>query len=272
MRCYLKNKPKVLIRAWGGLGNQFFQIILALSIATNRNGKVLVDSASGYIKDKYHRRYMLEEIFNIDAEKVKRPRLYYFLLRNLSKFSKYFSKCYITDSRIIELNSHLTCDSIVCEGYFQSGYDYNKIRRMVAGKIALKSTGKSKSYYRKEVAVHVRITDHASEFCMGQFIKTVIERYGHDWSLVTILTNDIDATRLLLKNFEIKFECIEADELEALNYLAHSQNVIIGYSSFGWMGAFLNKDANVFCPKANFSDLNFVWNDEKILDQWVAVK
>ena len=60
-------KNTIIIKVWGGLGNQLFQFAFAKSYQLKNNCNVYIDSSTGFNNDPYKREFVLDQ-FNISLK------------------------------------------------------------------------------------------------------------------------------------------------------------------------------------------------------------
>ena len=68
----MENNKAVVMKIAGGLGNQLFQYAMGKSLAYRNDSQLILDNLSGFQKDPYKRRFLLNQ-FNIKCSYIK-PR------------------------------------------------------------------------------------------------------------------------------------------------------------------------------------------------------
>jgi hypothetical protein len=204
---YKINSKKVVVKIFGGLGNQMFQYAIGRSIAKYNGMDFLIESKSGFKNDFYERRFGLSH-FNIIADEVdpkilpkkvvKRSR-FNFIQRIIDFFDNRFPYVnYLLDSKYWEIvyeknlyynlsvfkfskNKYLT-------GYWQSELYFKDIRDDLLNEFSLKHPLDSINYQFSEkikntnsVGVHYRRLHGVSNGLISKSNSTVLGIVSDDY-------------------------------------------------------------------------------------------
>jgi hypothetical protein len=266
----------IVTKLKGGLGNQMFQYVVGLAIASQKKEVLKID-VTGYDDVRYinadtPRTYRLFP-FNLsgvvatkeEALKSRNP------LGILSKVlracnQKVFKKNYVDYDASFFKNSPK-----YIEGYFQSEKNFMEVKDVVRGEFTLKKEyesgifleEKNKIDSTKSVSVHIRRGDYVNDSKTNSFHGTCSKEYYE--KAMNIVKEKVDSPLFYFFSDDIEWvkkEFGEADtfvfisnpkledyeELLLMSYCSHN---IIANSSFSWWGAWLNKnpDKIVIAPK-----------------------
>jgi hypothetical protein len=133
-------KKKVITRIFGGLGNQLFCYAVAKKIAIINNAELIIDNISGFEKDNYNRKYLLNN-FNIQSRLItKKEILYpfsryrYSILRRFNKFLNFENRFYIQhegvdfDKRVLNISIK---KKLYLEACWQSENYFHDIKEII---------------------------------------------------------------------------------------------------------------------------------------------
>lgn len=285
---------KVIIRLYGGLGNQLFQYAAGLNYAKLNNAKLLLDIDSGFIFDKkYKRRFNLGYFninYNIDKSSIilKLMRIFFFkkichkLLKSkfiFSKDSNYF-KCEKIDKKYnrIYLDGHFINKDVI-----NNTLDVLK-ENIVINKSYNLQINSSIINYDDVIAIHIRWFGNDL-----LFVEKDIGKYYYKNSILYFInkfkkvsfhfyTDDINKTSLFIKNLNLEIDHSimsngnTSDEVAAIELvdLIQYKYKIIGVSTFSWWAAALTKhdDSIIICPP-NFPESNKHWSLKYLkLNNW----
>lgn len=264
---------KIIVRLFGGIGNQFFQYAVGRALATKHKGELLLDDSllQRHRRGVTYRNYELD-VYNINAQKllkkerlilqfrVWRPFRYLYATGILkSSFIYYREPHYEFDPKIHQLNGNL-----IAEGHWQSERYFadiadklrhelqpiapppNNVRRLL-DQIANENS----------VSLHVRRHDYLScPKASANFFVCNLEYYSRAVSVIAERTmNPVfyifsDDPGWVAKEFQIDFPMVLASRpqswraYEDLRMMSHCTHHIIANSSFSWWGAWLNPSPN----------------------------
>lgn len=265
------NMNKVVLRVWGGIGNQMFIYAFArfLSIKYKKTISVFLEIYSGFSNDAYGRVYRLN---NFDTKITIGKRLFLlivFILRRIPFLAKRISthcKLLIED----ETTTFSKIEKIICntkytylEGYWQT-INFNDIRDVLLSEFTFKLDD-NPIYFRIEnqitntnsVAIHIRriLYDTIS---FDYYIKAISFMQNHIPDCIFyVFSDDIDYCKRQIGNSK-QFVFIEnlPNEMFDLKLMSLCKHFIIANSSFSWWGAWLSisKDKIVIMPREYLND------------------
>ncbi len=249
----------IILRFLGGLGNQLFIYAFGRALEINYNLEIYFDTLSGFRKDFYKRKFVLDK-FNTVIRKISFYSSFYFpLKKRLNKISNIL----YPDSILIKeddcfsinkiLNENKNYKKIYLEGYFQQPGYFENIKDILRKEITLKKelSDTTKKYLNEiensnSVAVHVRRND-IKELVPTEFyfkeIKVLQSRIENP--IFFIFSDDII---WCIKNFpkEDKFVFIDKTEnhIEDFWLMKNCKHFIIGNSTFSWWASWLSEYKN----------------------------
>lgn len=254
----------------GEFGNQLFQIAATYSygLQNNRSPKFLQwrCGVSGNIYSQYFKN-KLDETFNhkIDCEHSE-PTFYY------TEIPKLEGQC---------LN---------LKGYFQSEkYFQNtatEIKELFEPSIEISDKVKSSINFTNTVGVQLRFYDRgaidpvqyyysADDLEIIDYLKKAINFFGKNKTYI-ICTNNYNKAKKMFGRYD-NFIFLKEKNLNVVEeFFANSfcENNIITNSTFGWWGAYLNKnlDKKIFAPKCWFKVQNW-WFDTRDIypNTWTVI-
>lgn len=253
----MQTNKKIVIRVFGGLGNQFYIYAFALILKKQFSVPVYLETRTGFIKDTYQRRYKLDA-YKITLKKsnlfdslffVLRQRLP-FLIKSLFRNTEYYRENKDLDSvqeikKLIQLNS-----TIYIEGYWQNGNLYRGYENDIKNDLILSHTinqeilrisNKLKEF--ESVAIHVRRIRYSPLLDKAYYIDAVNKiKFQVNNPYFFVFSDDIAWCK---ENFSEIENCSfmennGSDELQELWLMSRCKHFIIANSSFSWWGAFLS--------------------------------
>ena len=268
----------IIIKLNGGLGNQLFQYSLGRKLSIKNNDIFKLD-LSGFTKDN-PRSYSLGH-FNIVENLAKKEDVAKFNKKGLSKlFEKikpYYKKSVIKykgydfDQNILKLSGNFYLD-----GYWQSEKYFQDIENTIRKEITLKEPLPSKYYElinaiknSDSVSVHIRRGDYVANKKFSKIYNSLDEKYYQ--RAIKFIAERISDPRFFIfsddiewakRNLDIPYPKIfvsgenEMKDYEELILMSLCKHNIIANSSFGWWGAWLNKnpDKIVISPDKWFNN------------------
>ena len=275
----------IVIKLYGGLGNQMFQYSIGCTLAVKNKTELKFDvSWFNYVKDTTtHREYGLN-IFNIieniatqkEIDKMQKCRkipgrrhfLHNFFIANNSIYIK--EKQFNFNPEILKISNNAYLD-----GYWQSEKYFKNIENVIRKKFTLKNKFQIKNIELKEkiknsnsVSIHIRRGDYAKNLKTKSYhglcpldyyyqaILNVIDKVTDP--ILFIFSDDIKWCKENLK-IQSPTNFIEKNkDYEDLILMSLCKHNIIANSSFSWWGAWLNSNPNkiVIVPKKWFNDPN----------------
>ena len=244
---------------YGSIGNQMFQYATLFSIGLKNNYEVKIP----YIQDYYHQDYQRNEYFftkcfkNISAKELTIDDKIS-LQRNITyNYPAKFSKEVMNIPDFSDI-----------EGYFQSykffiDYKYEILKEFTfTNDLLMEAEIKYSNFINKYSCLHFRGGDYTwrqnyHPLMNLDYYKKAIETINSNNYLV--FSDDIKAIKDILAPIskEINFVFVENNHpFLDLALISLCKNHIIANSSFGWWGAFLNKNQNnkVVAPKNWFGE------------------
>jgi hypothetical protein len=292
----------IVVKLYGGLGNQMFQYAAARRLSLFRNTPLKLD-LSWYDNEKDSgttgRPFELADCFNIEAEVLANPT-------NLIVLN--------SDDRIQKLKNHiirrpylirqaeqkfnfdrslLTAPSnSYLEGYWQSEKYFNDHANSIRTDLEFKpeldkenSLILSKIISSESVSLHVRRGDYVSSASTNSFHGTTDENYYNQ--SIAMLRSKAKNIRFFIFSDDIEWCKNNLRVPPESTFIAHNTGVnsfkdmqlmskckhnIIANSSFSWWGAWLNrnKNKNIIAPKQWFNDAT-VNTSDLIPSGWVTL-
>jgi len=271
----------IVVRIYGGLGNQMFQYALAKALAIGKKQKIKLD-ISAFESYKLHNYSLFN--FNIKSDIYKPPGRYRKKIRNLFfKNCQYNELDFGFDKEVFNLNG----DDIFLHGYFQSEKYFLKYATEIRNDFKVVSelkiqTQETLDYINKvnSVSIHIRRGDYVNNPKHGieteQYYKKAIELIEEQVPnpVFFVFSDDPDWVK---SNLSLLHETIFVDfndaasNFEDLKLMATCKHNIIANSSFSWWGAWLNENENkvVITPKKWFNDATN--SNDVIPESWIKI-
>ncbi len=296
----------IISKILGGLGNQLFQYAVARNLAEKNQTELLVD-ISGF-QNYPLRKYQLER-FRISglvatAEDLRSALGSRYSARNLirhiaamTKWDKlnYLPRCAYITEKFYHFDSKIPAirrKHVYLRGYWQSEKYFSDIEGILRAELVLRDemSRKSKEFETiieesESISVHVRRGDYVSEAqnravfakCGPSYFKKAVE---HISSLVKrprlfLFSDDPDWVRKSI-TFDVPMTIVDHNgsekDYEDLQLMAMCKHNIIVNSTFGWWGAWLNKNTEkvVVAPKLWFRAGNYDTSD-LLPRSWVKI-
>ena len=264
----------VIVKIWGGLGNQMFQFAAAKALSEKNNVLLKLDIShfNKTVSGEARRKYRLDIFPNIKEEfasptEIKKmlPRFKMNLInkvyKNFNQKILNFNKSYKVERSFSysEINLHDN-KSAYLDGYWQAEKYFN-IEPNLIKKIFcldyLDSNTSLKSYVKKikettSVSIHVRRGDYVTNRYTNshhgviksnyyaESIKNIVQLTSEDLTFF-IFSDDIDWCK---KNIKISYEHVyitTPEDYFDLYLMSICKHNIIANSSFSWWAAWLNK-------------------------------
>lgn len=262
----------MIVKIYGGLGNQMFQYASALAASKEIKCNLMLDlSWYSNMDGATPRRYQLRETFGVN--KIALPYIAIRLLRKLNVLHTYKEKReFYFDSEIFSLSKN-----IIMDGYWQSNLYFEKHRALLLKEFTINSNLIStnvenlKSDIEKvnSVSLHIRRGDYVSNsnansfhgVCSLDYYYSAIERINDsicDNFKLYIFSDDIAWVKENLK-LDIEHQYITGNsDVEDLYLMQNCKHNIIANSSFSWWGAYLNSNKNkiIVAPKQWNKDID----------------
>lgn len=258
---------KIIIKIWGGLGNQLFIYAFArlLSEKFKDEFDVVLENKTGFIRDGYKRSYKLC-FFPI---KLKLCSLYYTIFPFVNRNLFFLVPLLYNNMKIIIEENNMDIESLYnkikgsSSNYYLKGYwqhiNFTSIRVILLEelKFRLKDNAtyfayKSQIISSRSIAIHIRVIDY--DVLDNQYYFDAIELMKKEKQNYTffVFSDDIQYCKRIF-NSERQFVFIEKlpNELYDLKLMSLCENFIIANSTFSWWWAYLStkKDKTVIMPK-----------------------
>ena len=268
----------IIIKLIGGLGNQLFQYSLGRSLSIKNNDIFKLDlSDFEENKDRHYSlgNFKIIENFATQFEiaKIKKSGV----LKLVDKLKPYYKrtvikyKGYDFDPNILKLSGNFYLD-----GYWQSEKYFKDVENIIRKEIALKESLPpkyseliNKIKNSNSVSVHIRRGDYVANKKFSAVYNLLDEKYYQ--RAVKFIAEKISDPRFFIfsddiewakRNLDIPYPKIfvsgenEMKDYEELILMSLCKHNIIANSSFGWWGAWLNKnpDKIVISPDKWFNN------------------
>ena len=273
---------RIIVRVFGGLGNQLFIYAAAKALSLRTNSKLEIENRTGFVKDSYKRSYKLQE-FILNEKKSSLYNSFFFILRKrffLTKLFFYKNSNYLKESDASCFQKELTNYSFsgitFMEGYWQSplyfkGFE-NEIKKNLQIKKILKNINLkiSKDIEKNNsIALHIRRKDYNNKLNLNYYVKAIDLIYKQVKSpKFYIFSDDIKWCKENLKNISNNYFIENNDEITDFYLMTKCKNFIIANSSFSWWGAWLSEHEN----KLVIAPLNpGIGCDEFYPDNWILI-
>jgi Glycosyl transferase family 11 len=295
----------VIVKIWGGLGNQMFQYALGRRIALDNNLPLKLDITSGFRNDFYNRRYSLHH-FNIiediasseELDRMRRSRSLLFRVGN--RFRPYYKHYVVRENKLFKFDPKIirSYKDVYLEGYWQTQKYFEAIQNLIRQEFIVKDPPEG---FNAEVAneiinvdsvcVHVRqlhgmsrnLADQRGVTFHGTNSLEYYERGIH--FLATrlkdvrffVFADDPSWGRTNLTKLPYSFCFVthnrEDRDYEDLRLMSLCKHHVISNSTFSWWAAWLSSsspDKTVVAPRKWFNDPQYQSNDI-IPELWVTM-
>lgn len=290
----------IIVRLFGGLGNQLFQYAAGRRIAHTNNTALKLDIS--WFEKESNRKYKLNK-FNIigdvasnqEIAKLKKlgNNLVDITSRSVEWLKPYYKRTLIKerfyhfDSHILDVGSNAYLD-----GYWQSERYFNDIPDIIRREFTLKTgiDNVNKPNYRlitsmNSVSIHVRRGDYVSDkkvnefhgICSIEYYHKAIEQITKVISEPSFFVFSDDPT-WVKDNLNIPYPTTVItnngidNDYEDLRLMSLCKHHIIANSSFSWWGAWLSTDREkiVIAPSKWFNNTDMDTCD-LIPNSWVRI-
>jgi hypothetical protein len=287
----------VVVRLFGGLGNQLFCYAAACRLSIANNCELIIDHITGFDRDPYNRVYMLDN-FKITAKKASYfQRLEPFssvrrkINRKISSDIPFYDKKYIyqDDNDLSEdLLTYKVDRKVYLEGYWQSEKYFLDSEDIIREELSVNPpTDKtnievaSKILKEDSVALHFRFFEKETEdneYNLDNiYYDKAIESMEKGKSNLHyyIFSDKPDQAAKYMKSNQHQFTLIDHNHGDKNAYadlwlMSLCDHFIIANSTFSWWGAWLsnNKNKIVYAPDIKLSGITS-WGFEGLIpDNW----
>lgn len=300
---FKKPQKKLIVRLFGGMGNQMFSYAAARRLAHMSNCVLIIDSVSGFENDtQYNRKYALTH-FNLPvriATKSERlqpfAKLRRFILKKISKLLPFNYRFYIVQEKIDFdpriLNLQIDKNSII-EGYWQSEKYFNDIAEIIRNDFTITPPFDelNRSIFKQitnpdceSVAMHIRFFDDIIDGYDNSPTKYYQSAFNKMENLVSdahyfIFSDKPDLAKEIL-NFPVS-RCTFVnnntnDDQQYADFwlMSNCKHFIIANSTFSWWAAWLSKNQikNIIAPGFEKRDGKMWWGFDGLLpDNWIKI-
>ena len=272
----------VIVKLYGGLGNQLFQYAMARRMAIENHALLKLDASTGFKNDFYRRTYSLNH-FNI-FEHFAAPQ-------DLAGLRHVKEKHFHFDPEILN-----PCDNVYLDGYWQSEKYFKSIEDIIRDELTVKEPLKDANLrMAREMAETNSVCIHFRRLYGISFGKVDTQGFNMHGSIpldyyyrcIERLTQTVKDPHFFIfsddpgwtrDNFRLPNPTTvianngAGKDHEDLRLMSLCKHHIIANSTFSWWGAWLNpgKDKMVFAPEPWF---NAAEHDVKDLipEQWIKI-
>lgn len=257
----------IILRLFGGLGNQLFIYAFGRAAEMMFGFDVHYDCYSGFIKDKYKRKFELDNFY----VQIKRANLYESLFYPINKRLKSIRNIFYPGSILIEENDSFTVNKlenlsknfriIYLQGYFQKAEYFESIKKELKKEIVLNRpfSEKAKLFYDKiknnnSVAVHIRLKERAT-INKWLFFTNNISRLKKELNnpVFFIFSDDIKLCKKnLIPDSNIIFIENNDNHIEDFCLMKYCNHFIISNSTFSWWASWLSDSKDKIILINNF--------------------
>ena len=270
----------VIVKLFGGLGNQLFQYAAAKNISS-RNNTILKLDISNYevnVDDVTSRSYRLG-IFNIEESFATKQDVSDMIGGYIAKITQsikpfHLQKCIKEQSFNYDERVEMICGSVYLEGYWQSEKYFKSISDALKKEVTLKKTNythldlKQLMQATNSVAMHIRRGDYATSPIANKYhglcelsyyyrsLKYINDRVFK--AVIFVFSDDITWVKKNIK-FQQPVHYVSSintdlDHIE-FSLMTQCKHFIIANSSYSWWGAWLGEcEEKIVCaPKKWFN-------------------
>lgn len=295
-------RPIIVVRLYGGLGNQLFTYAAAKRLSVYNNCKLYIDAGSGFIRDhKYKRSYQLAA-FEISSPTSNWASFLGFvftyfrrIIVSINRKSSAINKIIIQQKKIsfdAELLTLKITKPVLFEGFWQSEGYFKDIESVIRSEFKFKQSVVNEMLpflplfnFTKAIAIHVRHFNDQHHINQGNvnddYYKRSILYFQQQipdaefW----LFSDNPQSALLKFKDFNVKCLPIslvvkEGNEVKELFLMSQFRNFIIGNSTFSWWGAWLSDfcDKKVVAPAEIIDSGEGCWGFEGLLPKdWITL-
>lgn len=304
----LMNKPKLITRIKGGLGNQLFCYASARRLALANDAELIIDATTGFAYDEQYKRKYALDVFNIDAKKVNVPewklpfnRISRAVAKRMSRGKLLSLQRYIFQNNI-QFNQELMTlrlqpGTTYFDGFGQSERYFIDVEDIIRSDLKiepprdkLNQAMAKKIQTTQAVALHVRwfedVNATSSNNASSEYYVNAVERISRiiDKPHFFIFSDNAESTvgklGKIMNGFDTTYVDINRSESMAFAdmwLMSLCQHFIIANSTFGWWAAWLGEKkgisqviapATVIEPSSNITAWGF---DGQIPERWTLV-
>ena len=292
----------IIIKLFGGLGNQLFQYALGRKLSLLHNTKLLFDTSDFNKYENMSKIGIGIKKFNVNFEEAEYKdliKVFFIKPKSINKFLK------IISSRLFSYINHLFLNKYFYEkspfiyyekfacykdayfhGFWQNEKYFSDIRKVLVNEIDLKSKNKKHLDLlnliknKNTVAVHIRRGDKTLKKNQGMFALPKLNYFIKSMDYMKknlknpfflFFSDNIEwVKKKFPKSYNRKF-VIGFTETEDLISMKNCKHNIISNSTFSWWAAWLNVNKNkiVICPQKWTTINNNPFNPS--LSRWIKI-
>lgn len=295
---------KVIVRIFGGLGNQLFCYSAARRLALVNEAELVIDHVSGFVRDKYNRHYELDA-FSIPCRKATPferlepfSRIRRKIWRTTNKRLPFDKRTFIFqerndfDSRLLK---YRMTGNVYLEGYWQSEQYFKDIESTIRSDLSMpalfdKHVQDMGKHIKdsQSVAVHFRFFDALSQTGIN---NAPVDYYLRAINRMEEAVPDAhyyifsDQPELARNSFPMSDNRIttvsdrigDAGALADFWLMTKCKNFITANSTFSWWAGWLGcqESTVIIAPNFNIGGHEFItsWGfDGLIPDDWIALE
>lgn len=261
-------RAKVVVRIFGGLGNQLFAYAAARRLTLTTRSELIIDDVSGFAHDHEYRRYYQLDHFRIPCRKATPAerlepgaRARRFLKRKINQLLPFRFRSYVQqkgmdfDARLLYLNPR---GALYLEGYWQSEDYFKDIESTLRDELRITPPADAQNLDMSSriqactaVAVHVRFFDMPGErggtnAPMDYYARAVAKMEelvpgAHYF----VFSDQPDSARPCIPLPDNRITCVSHNRGDEQAYadlwlMAQCQHFIIANSTFSWWAAWLS--------------------------------
>lgn len=263
----MRMNKKVVVRIFGGIGNQLFIYAAARRLALTTNSELVMDNVSGFVRDHaYQRKYRLDH-FSIPCrqatpserlEPFARVRRY--LKRRINRLLPFCRRSYIQqegmdfDARLLDVKPQ---GALYLEGYWQGEGYFKDIEPVLREDLRIKPPTDAMNQEMSAriractaVAVHVRFFDMPGESgatnAPGDYYERAVTRMEKlvPGAHYFVFSDRPELARSRMPLPDDRVTSVSHNRGDDMAYadlwlMAQCQHFIIANSTFSWWGAWL---------------------------------
>ncbi|SUS08812.1 Glycosyltransferase [uncultured Defluviicoccus sp.] len=294
--------PKIIVRIFGGLGNQLFIYAAARRLALVNEAELVLDDVSGFVRDHaYQRHYQLDH-FHIPCRKATpAERLEPFarvgraMIRRWNAGLPFARRTYIQqdgvdfDPRLLNLKPRGT---LYLEGYWQSEDYFKDVEPAIRQELVIHPPSDATNQAmaagireRTAVAVHIRFFDEPQAAGINNAPGDYYERAVAEMerrvpgAQYYLFSDRPDAARARIPLPDGRITTVDHNRGDAMAHadlwlMTRCRHFIIANSTFSWWGAWLSShsDKHVIAPGFEMREGIMAWGFRGLLpERWVKV-
>lgn len=251
---------KVVVRIFGGLGNQLFIYATAKALSLRNKTSLELEVRTGFVRDNYKRSYKLN-YFNINDKKCSYFSSILFISRKrFISLSNLFLKnvLFLNEINPSKFQNELLTINLdkntFLQGYWQSPLYFKDFENEIKSdlKINLIISNHNISILNEirkveSVSIHVRRIDYPNPLKLEYYINAInlISKKLENPAFY-IFSDDIDWCKENFDYLKVKYfvENNSQNEIEDFYLMTICNHFIIANSSFSWWGAWLSDHKN----------------------------